>query len=76
MDPKQTDACVAWTRETYDAIKPFMAARRYVNYLGDDETGDVGTAAYGANHARLRKLKVKYDPGNVFHLNQNIAPAR
>ncbi|HLF21114.1 MAG TPA: FAD-binding oxidoreductase [Aestuariivirga sp.] len=76
MDPKQTDACVAWTRETYDAIKPFMAARRYVNYLGDDETGDVGAAAYGANHARLRKLKAKYDPGNVFHLNQNVAPAR
>ncbi len=74
MDPGQTKACTAWTRETYDALKPFMTMRRYVNYLGDDETGDMGEAAYGANYARLRKIKAKYDPGNVFHLNQNIVP--
>jgi FAD/FMN-containing dehydrogenase len=71
-DPAQTEACIAWTRATYDAITPFMAARRYVNYLGDDEAGIA--EAYGANLPRLRKIKSRYDPGNVFHLNQNIPP--
>jgi FAD/FMN-containing dehydrogenase len=74
MDPGQTQACIAWTRETYDAMKPHMAARRYLNYLGDDEAKDSVTAAYGPNFGRLQKLKAKYDPGNVFHLNQNIPP--
>jgi FAD/FMN-containing dehydrogenase len=74
MDPKQTDACIAWTRETYAAMKPFTAARRYVNYLGDDEAESELASAYGANLARLRKVKAQYDPGNVFHRNQNILP--
>ena len=74
MDPGRTQACIAWTRETYDAMKPHMASRRYLNYLGDDEATDSVKAAYGPNFARLQKLKAKYDPSNVFHLNQNIPP--
>ena len=75
VDPSQTDVCVAWARETYDAMKPFMANGRYVNYLGDDETGASVAAAYGPNYERLRRVKRQYDPANVFHLNQNITPA-
>jgi FAD/FMN-containing dehydrogenase len=74
MDPRLGEACVAWTRQTYDSLKPFMAERRYVNYLGDDDSG-VEAQAYGANHARLQKVKAKYDPENVFRLNQNIRTA-
>jgi len=66
---------IAWVRDTYAAMKPFMTAGRYVNYLSDDEMGDGASAAFGPNQARLREIKRKYDPANVFHLNQNIAPA-
>jgi FAD/FMN-containing dehydrogenase len=74
MDPAMTDRCVAWARETYDAMEPFAAAGRYVNYLDDDEPGDSVPAAYGPNYRRLRELKTKYDPKNFFRMNQNIRP--
>lgn len=72
MDPAATDQCIAWARDTYAAMGPFVASRRYVNYLGDDEEGDAVAAAYGPNYPRLRELKAKYDPENFFHMNQNI----
>ena len=74
-NPADNDRCIAWTRETYSAMKPFLAPGRYVNYLDNEEPGDAVAAAYGRNYARLRELKKKYDPDNVFHLNQNIRPA-
>jgi FAD/FMN-containing dehydrogenase len=74
MEPKDTDRCIAWARETYAAMEPFVASGRYVNYLGDDETGDPTAAAYGPNYRRLQEIKTKYDPSNFFHLNQNIRP--
>ena len=73
-DATNTEACIAWARETYDKMQPFVAAGRYVNYLGDDEAGDPVPAAYGANYRRLQELKMKYDPKNFFHMNQNIRP--
>ena len=75
MDHAETDQCIAWARETYAAMNPFVTSSRYVNYLGDDEEGDPVAAAYGPNYQRLQALKAKYDPENLFHLNQNISPA-
>ena len=74
MDHATTDRCIAWARDTYSAMGPFVASRRYVNYLGDDEEGDSVAAAYRRNYQRLRELKAKYDPENFFHINQNICP--
>jgi FAD/FMN-containing dehydrogenase len=74
MDPALTDRCIAWARETYAAMQPFMAAGRYANYLGDDETGEPAAAAYGSNYRRLQEIKGRYDPGNFFRVNQNIRP--
>jgi FAD/FMN-containing dehydrogenase len=74
MEPANTHRCIAWARETYAALEPFMASGRYVNYLADDETGDPIAAAYGPNYRRLQELKTKYDPNNFFHMNQNIRP--
>ena len=74
MASADTDRCIAWARETYAAMEPFVASARYVNYLGDDETGDATAAAYGPNYPRLQELKKKYDPSNFFHMNQNIRP--
>ena len=75
MDPATTDRCIAWARETYSAMQPFMASGRYVNYLADDEPGDPVAAAYGVNYQRLQEIKAKYDPDNFFHMNQNIRPS-
>jgi FAD/FMN-containing dehydrogenase len=77
MDPKDTDANVAWVRETYERLAPFTREGRYVNYLDDDEAErgpDPVRAAYGPNYDRLVEIKTKYDPENVFHLNFNIPP--
>jgi len=74
-DPAATDANVAWARGTYAALEPFRAERRYVNYLGEDDTGDDPVrAAYGPHYDRLAELKRKYDPDNLFRLNANIKP--
>ena len=53
---------------------PHFAARRWLNYLGDDQADDAIRAAYGPNFERLRDIKRRYDPTNLFHLNHNIAP--
>ena len=74
VDPSTTDACIAWVRNTYKALEPFMTSARYVNYMADDETADAVATAYGPNYTRLQKVKKAYDPDNIFHLNQNIQP--
>ncbi|HEX5030530.1 MAG TPA: FAD-binding oxidoreductase [Candidatus Eisenbacteria bacterium] len=73
--PKDTERNVAWTRDLFAAMRPFAAPGAYVNYLGGDEGMEGLEAAYGAKLARLAVLKAKYDPTNLFRMNQNIAPA-
>ena len=75
MDPATTEENIAWTRATFDAFEPFRGEGRWLNYFGDDEEPSALDAAYGPNHARLGEVKRRYDPDNVFHLNQNIVPA-
>ena len=72
-DPADTEANIAWTRETFDALQPHMTKRRYVNYLAGDDGGYVRDA-YGTNYERLLEIKRRYDPSNTFRLNQNIDP--
>jgi FAD/FMN-containing dehydrogenase len=75
-DPETTAANVAWTRSTFAALEPFLAPHRYANYLGEDEdAGDWARAAYGPNYERLARVKARYDPTNLFHLNVNVEPA-
>jgi hypothetical protein len=73
-DPARASACVAWTRELWEAVRPHSTGRVYVNFLGE-EGQDRVRAAYGeAKYERLRALKRKHDPTNFFRLNQNIRP--
>src|SRR5919201_1271128 len=72
-DPAGTDANIRWTRETFADLQPHLETRRWLNYLGDDQGLDAIRAAYGPNYDRLRDVKRRYDPDNVFHLNHNIA---
>jgi FAD/FMN-containing dehydrogenase len=73
-DPADTEANIAWTRDTFAAVRPHLATGRWLNYLGDDQAEDAIRAAYGPNYDRLQEVKRQYDPDNVFHLNHNIAP--
>jgi FAD/FMN-containing dehydrogenase len=72
-EPADTERGTAWCRETYAALKPFLSSTRYLNYMADDEV-DPAAAVYGPNYERLRELKRRFDPENVFHINVNIRP--
>jgi FAD/FMN-containing dehydrogenase len=68
------DVNISWTKEFWKAMRPFSRGGVYVNNLGDEEPEERIRAAYGNNHDRLVSLKRKYDPTNLFSLNQNISP--
>jgi FAD/FMN-containing dehydrogenase len=77
-DPADAKPSVQWARRFWEAMQPFATDRVYVNYLGQevDEGAERVKAAYGPEtYARLLALKNKYDPTNLFRLNQNIRPA-
>jgi FAD/FMN-containing dehydrogenase len=73
-DSAQDSTCVAWARDCYTTLQPFTGANRYLNYMDHDDAAALA-AVYGANLDRLRQIKAKYDPQNVFHHNVNIKPA-
>ena len=72
-DPAADEANIAWAREMYTVLRPFGMGGVYVNNLGDEGHERV-KAAYGENYDRLVTLKRKYDPDNLFRLNQNVHP--
>jgi FAD/FMN-containing dehydrogenase len=74
-DPALDEAIKAWARGTWKAVQPFSTGGVYVNYMDADEADRIGDA-YGSTHyARLVELKKRYDPDNLFRVNQNIAPS-
>ena len=73
-DRAENDPNIAWVRQTWKAMQPFVSGGVYVNELGDDDGVDRVQMAYGPNYDRLQQIKAKYDPQNVFSQNANIAP--
>jgi len=73
-DAAATEENIVWARQGFARLEPFFAGARYVNYLDQDDAADLA-GPFGGNYARLAQIKAKWDPGNVFHLNQNIQPA-
>jgi FAD/FMN-containing dehydrogenase len=73
-DATQSAQNVQWTDELWQAMQPFASGGVYVNYVGE-EGQDRVKAAYGGNYDRLVALKNRYDPTNLFRVNQNIPPA-
>jgi FAD/FMN-containing dehydrogenase len=72
-DPSEDSRCITWARSVFDETARYATGGVYVNFIpADDERI---RAAYGANYERLANLKRKYDPTNLFCVNQNIAPA-
>ena len=72
-DPAQNEANIAWVRDFYDATAPHSEEGGYVNFMADDDQDRI-KANYRQNYDRLVDIKRKYDPDNLFHLNQNIRP--
>ena len=74
VNPEEDEKHVEWTRAFWNGMQPYSSKRVYVNALGIEGEERV-REAYGENYDRLLALKKKYDPRNVFRLNQNINPS-
>lgn len=83
-DPADDAAMIGWATRLFDALAPYTAAGRYVNYLDrregeEPETVDsveaVTRDAFGSNYDRLAEIKARWDPDNVFRMNHNVRPA-
>jgi FAD/FMN-containing dehydrogenase len=73
-DPADNERMIAWARAYWEALHPHSAGGAYVNMMMDEGQERV-RASYGDHYARLVEVKSKYDPTNLFRLNQNIRPA-
>jgi FAD/FMN-containing dehydrogenase len=74
LDRADNEANIRWVREYAEALHPFAAPGGYINFMDGDDQGRIAEN-YGENYARLVEIKAKYDPQNLFHVNQNIKPA-
>ncbi len=74
-DPANKERISAWAKDYWTALHPYSAGGAYVNFMMD-EGDDRIRATYGRNYDRLAKVKKRYDPTNLFRVNQNIKPAK
>jgi FAD/FMN-containing dehydrogenase len=74
-DPADDAAVISWVRETWSELAPFGTGGVYLNFLSDETPTSYVEDAFGDNMRRLAEIKAKYDPTNLFRLNNNIAPA-
>jgi FAD/FMN-containing dehydrogenase len=72
-DPADNEKNIKWVRDYYDATAPLSEEGGYINFMAADDQDRI-RANYGSNYDRLVTVKRQYDPDNLFHLNQNIAP--
>jgi FAD/FMN-containing dehydrogenase len=72
-DPAQNEDNIAWVRDFYEATAPHSEEGGYINFMAGDDQDRI-RANYRGNYDRLVDVKRKYDPDNLFHLNQNISP--
>lgn len=72
-DPASDQQLIGWARNCWQALHPHSTGGGYINMIMDDGQDQV-KAAYGDNYQRLAAVKKKYDPSNLFHVNQNIEP--
>jgi hypothetical protein len=73
--PDEADIHTNWVRSFWKAMQPFSIGGGYINFMSHDDGNDRVEAAYGSSkYARLADLKNRYDPKNLFRLNQNIKP--
>jgi hypothetical protein len=73
-DPGSAPALKKWATDYWTAVHPFDLGGAYPNFMMDDEGEGRLRATYGDNYPRLAALKGKFDPANLFRVNQNIRP--
>ena len=73
-DAREDERVRAWARQVFQDAAPHATSSGYVNFLTEDEAERVA-ASYGANYPRLQSVKKRFDPGNLFRMNLNIAPS-
>ena len=73
-DPGNKEKITSWSKSYFDALHPYSAGGAYVNMMMMDEGEERVKASYGDNYERLVAIKTKYDPANLFRVNQNIKP--
>jgi len=76
VDPDAANAgkITEWAKSYWDAVHPYSAPGAYVNFMMEEGSARV-EATYGENYTRLQQVKAKYDPQNLFRVNQNIPPS-
>jgi len=74
-DQDQDTRCIAWARKLSQSTAPFAMGSVYINFMPEDEADRI-EQAYGENYLRLAEIKRRYDPDNLFRVNQNVRPAR
>jgi FAD/FMN-containing dehydrogenase len=72
-DPVNNEAITTWTRDYWEALRPYTSQGAYVNFMMEEGQERI-RATYADNYERLRRIKGRYDPDNCFHVNQNIKP--
>jgi FAD/FMN-containing dehydrogenase len=72
-DPSDKERITAWARGYFDALHPYSAGGAYINFMMEEGDERI-RATYRDNYARLQEVKAKYDPNNLFRVNQNIPP--
>jgi len=72
-DPAENENSIKWVRDYYDATAPLSEEGGYINFMAEDDQDRI-RANYRGNYDRLVDVKKKYDPDNLFHVNQNVKP--
>ncbi|MBM6594276.1 FAD-binding oxidoreductase [Microvirga pudoricolor] len=73
QESRHDNACIGWARRLFRALEPYATGGAYVNFMPEDETDRI-EKVYGSNFRRLSQIKGRYDPHNLFRMNQNIPP--
>ncbi|SDB00033.1 FAD-binding oxidoreductase [Sinorhizobium sp. NFACC03] len=72
-EPAMDQTCIGWARQLFETTRPHAAGTAYINFMPADEADRI-EAAYGGNYPRLIEVKRRYDPENLFRMNQNVRP--
>jgi hypothetical protein len=73
-DAADNEQNIRWVKDYYQALEPHSESGGYINFMAGDDQDRIRDN-YKGNYSRLASIKKQYDPGNLFHLNQNIKPA-
>ncbi|MEE9554774.1 MAG: BBE domain-containing protein, partial [candidate division Zixibacteria bacterium] len=74
-DPSDDEKCIGWSRDFFNDSAQYATGGVYINFMTEEETDRIG-AAFGSSYDSLKMIKQKYDPKNLFRMNQNVTPGK